>query len=161
MRSRTAAIVSVAAAAALGVAAPAIAAAGWPASGGGVAAAKGGTIAAPTTVHITGCTASGKAAGIVSGTVTLTWTVSTGPLVTGQKVFQGNNASPVVYNGTAAATFANNTTATTTFNYSLAAGTYTVGVQGTTAHNWVSVIAGSNNTFVPTTAGSNGGCAPA
>jgi len=144
--------------AAVMAAAPAFA--GWSAAGVGKAAVKAGSVSAPTNVHITACTATNKSSNNVTGTVTVTWTVSASSIVSGQKLFRGDTASPVVYAGSAVATIGNNTTASATVNYtSLAAGAYTIGVQGTTASVWASPTAGSNNTFNPSTAGgSNGSC---
>ena len=83
----------------------------------------------------------------------MTWHVSTDSRATGQKTYIGSTPNT---------TIGNNTTASATLSYSsLAPGSYTTGVQTTTASNWTSAIANSSNTFNPTTAGSSGGCSVA
>jgi hypothetical protein len=128
---------------------PASAAASWPASGVGRTSAKAGTLLDPTTVTTTACTATGKGSGNVTVSVTITWVKSASTQATGQKVYRGS---------TLVQTIANNTTQTLSPSFTVAPGTYTMGVAATVGTNWSSDVAPSNNTFTVSTAGTNGTC---
>src|SRR4051794_41451212 len=107
--------------------------AAWSASAAGAGGKAGGlTLAKPTSVHITACTASNKSGQTITGTVTVTWTVSADAKITGQRVMLGDTAATPNYS-TTLSTIANNTTASATVNTSLNASTYTIGIRGTTA----------------------------
>jgi hypothetical protein len=130
----------------------------WSGSAAGAGAKGGGlTLAKPTNVRITACTATGKSGQNITATLTVTWTVSTDAKIIGERVMIGDTATPANYS-TTLATFAGNTTASSSPPpFTVAANTYTIGIRGTTATNWVAT-GGSNNTFTLSTAGSNGTC---
>jgi hypothetical protein len=127
----------------------------WSVSGAGRAAGNGGSLAPPSNVSISSCTGT-KGSGSVTGTVTITWTVSTTAAATGQIAYIGSG-SPTTYASNS--TFSNNTTATAILSYSsLVPATYKVGIAASRGAIWVSPIAGSTDSFTPSTAGPSGGC---
>ena len=137
--------------------ATAVAATGWSVSlaASSKAGGQAQTVNSPTSVHISGCTNPSKAAGMVTVTVALSWTVSSSSHAIGQIVFSGTG-SPTTW--TSQKTIGDNTSHVATFTATFVPGTYVAGVRATTATTWSSSIASSSNTFAPSTSGSSGSC---